>query len=91
MTETVTENPELRRLEMKVDGEVVFATYLRDGDRLVIPHVEAPPALRGKGAADRFMHGLMAFARAEGMRIVPHCGYARAWMRRHAAYRDLIA
>ncbi|MEH3063292.1 MAG: hypothetical protein PGN33_11280 [Methylobacterium radiotolerans] len=34
------------------------------------------------------MEGVAAHARAEGDRIVPLCGYARAWLRGHRTHRD---
>ena len=55
MAEQVTENRERGRFELDVGGETVFAIYRRQGATLVIPHVEAPPVLRGTGAAGRLM------------------------------------
>ena len=72
-----------RRLEMVEAGQVVFADYRRDGARLYIDHVEAPVALRGTGAAGRFMEKLARDARAEGLTLVPICSYAAHWLRRH--------
>ena len=80
-----------RRLEVDEDGQVVFANYRRDGARLFIDHVEAPPSLRGTGAAGRFMTELALFARSKGLKIVPLCGYAARWLRTSAEHRDLIA
>jgi predicted GNAT family acetyltransferase len=37
------------------------------------------------------MEGVAARARAEGERIMPLCGYARAWLRGHRAHHDLLA
>jgi hypothetical protein len=37
------------------------------------------------------MEALAAEARASGEKIVPLCGYAAAWLRRHPEYRDLVA
>jgi predicted GNAT family acetyltransferase len=56
----------------------------------MIRHVEAPPRLRGKGTAGRLMEGIMASARAEGLKVVPLCSYAAAWLRRHPEHRDLV-
>lgn len=53
--------------------------------------MQAAPALRGTGAAGRLMQGVMAIARAEGLKVVPLCGYASAWIRRHKEHRDLLA
>ena len=79
----VKDNRERRRFEMVEAGEVVFADYRRDGRRIFIDHVEAPPALRGSGAAGRFMAGLVDAARAEGATLVPICSYAVHWLARH--------
>ncbi len=91
MTNAVRNNHERCRYELDIDGQVVFASYRRDGATLAILHVEAPPALRGTGAAGRLMHGVMAIARTIGAKIVPLCGYASAWLRRHREYAELLA
>jgi predicted GNAT family acetyltransferase len=71
------------RFEMEEAGQVVFADYRRQDGRLIIDHVEAPVALRGTGAAGRFMEALVETARAEGAKIVPICSYAAVWLQRH--------
>lgn len=80
---SVTDNTSRSQYEMDVGGQTVFARYRRQDDATLILHVEAPPSLRGTGAADRFMHGLMALAAQQGTKLVPVCSYARAWMARH--------
>ncbi len=67
----------------------VFADYAVQGDTRVILHVEADPALRGTGAAGRFMQALAAHARAEGLKLTPRCGYAVAWLKRHPEFDDI--
>jgi predicted GNAT family acetyltransferase len=91
MTSTFRDNPARSRFELEVDGQIAFADYRRRGDTLMIPHVEAAPPLRGTGAAGRLMEGVMEAARAEGLKIVPLCGYASAWIRRHKQHHDLLA
>ncbi|QUD90671.1 N-acetyltransferase [Phenylobacterium montanum] len=87
----MTDNQGKSRFELAVDGQVAFADYWRDGDRLVIPHVETPQALRGHGVAARLMEGIVAHAREAGLKIVPVCTYAQAWMRRHREHEDILA
>ena len=86
----VTENPDRGRFELKIGGQTVFARYARQGSTLVIPYVEPPPALRGTGAAGQLMAGVMEIARAEELKVRPLCSYARAWIRRHREYHDLL-
>jgi predicted GNAT family acetyltransferase len=87
----VRDNKALHRFELEEEGLVAFADYRRTGDILTIPHVEAPIALRGQGTAGRLMSGLLDIVRAEGLRVIPTCPYAEAFIRRHKHYQDLIA
>ena len=91
MTDSVRNNVDQSRFELGAGDAVVFADYRREAGCLIISYVYAPPALRGTGAAGRLMEGVVAQARASGERIVPLCGYARTWLHRHHAHRDLIA
>ncbi len=91
MTPQVVERPGAGRFELSEQGLTAFADYRIDGDRLVILYVEAPPALRGKGAAGRLMEGVLAEARSRGLKVVPVCGYAAAYIARRAQHRDLLA
>ena len=84
----VRDNRELQRFELPEAGQVVFADYRRQPGRVVITHVEAPVALRGKGAAGRLMKGIMDLLRGEPVKVLPLCSYARAWVLRHPEYKD---
>ncbi|MCW2242841.1 GNAT family N-acetyltransferase [Azospirillum canadense] len=90
MSTPVKDNPAKSRYELDVDGKIVFANYRRNGSTLYIPYVEAPPSLRGTGAAGRLMEGVMAIARAEGLTVVPICSYAANWVHRHREHHDLL-
>ncbi|HEX3498419.1 MAG TPA: GNAT family N-acetyltransferase [Stellaceae bacterium] len=91
MSDPIRDNAERSRYELEIDGQIVFANYRRHGATLSILHVEAPPPLRGTGAAGRLMQGIAEIARASGAKIVPLCGYAAVWLRRHREYRELVA
>jgi predicted GNAT family acetyltransferase len=82
-TKSMRDDVAARRFELDEAGQIVFADYRREGDRLFIDHVETPLALRGQGAAGRLMEGIVQQARAEGRTIMPLCSYAAAWLRRH--------
>ena len=87
----VTDNAAAGRFELVEQGQTAFADYRLSGERLILPHVEAPPALRGTGAAGRLMEGVLTEARARGLKVVPLCGYAAAYIRRHREWQDLLA
>lgn len=87
----VTDHAALRRFEMMEEGKLAFAEYRMEGKIMVIPHVEADPALRGRGAAGRLMEGVLSIARERGLKVRPVCGYAAAYIQRHPEHRDLVA
>jgi hypothetical protein len=88
---TLLNDPARGRFEMAVEGRTVFADYRLAPGRLVIDHVEAPPELRGRGAAGRLMEAITGHARAEGLSITPLCSYAARWLHLHAEHSDLVA
>lgn len=90
MSSPVTDNKARSRYELAEDEGTAFANYRREGDVLTIPYVESPPVLRGKGTAGRLMEGVVAHARAENLKIIPICGYAVSWFRRHPEHNDLL-
>ncbi len=79
----VIDNTRANRFELEEDGLTAVAEYHLKGDSLYIDYVESPPALRGTGAAGRLMEGVMQAAREKDYKVVPVCGYAAAWIKRH--------
>lgn len=87
----VTENVAANRFEMAFPGGLAFASFRRDGDRLIVTHTEVPPAFNGQGLGSRLALGLFENARATGRRIVPACSFVSAWARRHPEFADELA
>jgi predicted GNAT family acetyltransferase len=87
----VTDNAGESRFELVENGLLAFADYVRRDGQLILPHVEAEPQLRGTGTAGRLMEGVLAIARREGLKVVPVCGYAKAYIRRHKEHQELLA
>jgi predicted GNAT family acetyltransferase len=87
----VRDNTAQQRFELEEKGQLAFADYQRSGDVLILPHVEAPAALRGQGTAGRLMQGMLDIVRERGLMVIPTCPYAAAFIRRHQQYADLLA
>ncbi len=86
----VTYNVAEKRYEMPFGHLMVYANVRKDTNVLYIDYVFAPPELRGTGAAGQFMRELMDVVRTENLKVVPICGYAASWLRRHSDYHDLV-
>ena len=80
-----------QRYEQVFEGGRVWADYADGSGGRAILHVEAEDALRGSGAAGRFMQSLADHARGEGTKLIPRCGYAVAWFKRHPDQGDVLA
>lgn len=83
VTESFQDNTAQGRYEYHVGAHIVFARYRKEGDTIFIDYVEAPQALRGTGAAGRLMTHVVKIAEEENLKIVPICGYAVSWLKRH--------
>ena len=73
------------------DGREAFVEYRREGDILAINHTEVPPEMGGRGIAGRLVEAALRYARDEGLKVLPRCSYADAYMRRHVEHEELRA
>lgn len=86
----IIDNTAQNRFELSRDGHIAYADYHLNGQVLNIDYVFAPPELRGTGAAGDLMKGIVAHARAKGLKVHPICGYAAAWLKRSSESHDLL-
>jgi len=88
----IVDVPEAHRYEARVGGEVAgLVAYRRRPDAIVLVHTEVDGAYEGKGVGGALAKGVLDRIRADGEKIIPQCPFIAAYIRRHPAYRDLIA
>lgn len=87
---TIVDNKKLNQFELVEEGHLALASYRRHAHSVEIPHVEADPALRGKGTSGRLMEGIVALARQEGITITPSCSFAKHWFATHPEAADVL-
>jgi uncharacterized protein len=87
----VSDNPQERRYEASLDGEVVgFMEYeLREG-LIALRHTEVDPAFRERGIASQLVAGVLDDVRGRGLTVRPICPFVRAYIARHSEYADLV-
>jgi predicted GNAT family acetyltransferase len=89
---SVTIDPEKSRYELH-DGEVVpgFAEYrLPDDEHVDFVHTEVSEEYAGQGLAGKLIEFALADVRAQSKRIIPHCPFVAAWLRKHPGLYDDI-
>jgi predicted GNAT family acetyltransferase len=79
----VSDNPELKRFELTMDGLTALITYERTPGTLRLIHTEVPEGLRGRHVGEALVEAALRAGRSEGLRIVAICPFVRAYMRRH--------
>ena len=89
----IADHPENSRYELHHDGELVGVVnyHRRDDGVLAIPHVEVIPRLRGRGHSEPFLDQVLAQIDAQGLKVVPTCGYAAAHIRSRPELSHLLA
>jgi uncharacterized protein len=76
--------------EVVVDGLVrASMTYTMAGTLAIIDHTEVDDSLRGQGAGRQLVEAAVAWARADGHRILPLCPFAKSVFDKTPAFDDV--
>lgn len=71
--------------------EAGLMTYVWAGqDRIIIDHTEVNPDHKGKGLGKQMVMKAVEFARAEGIKIVPLCPFAKSVFDKVPEIRDVL-
>jgi predicted GNAT family acetyltransferase len=87
----IVHNLAAQRIETTVEGRLCRAEYRRVGDTLHLVHTEVPPPHEGKGIAGVLVQAALDYAADNRLKVVPLCGYVRAYMRRHPETHALLS
>jgi predicted GNAT family acetyltransferase len=70
---------------------LAFMTYSKAGPkRIIIDHTEVSEVLKGKGAGRQLVAAAVAYARKNGLKILPLCPFARSVFDRVKEYADVL-
>ena len=87
----IRHEPSASRFTTTVDGHEGFVEYAQADGTLTITHTVVPAAIGGRGIAARLVRAALDHARATGLKVVPQCSYAAAFLDKHPEYADLRA
>jgi predicted GNAT family acetyltransferase len=87
----VRNNEAESRYEIQEDGEIAFAAYRLEGDKVVFHHTVVPEALGGRGVGSALVGGALEDVRSQGRKVEPLCSFVRHYIERHRDAQDLLA
>lgn len=91
VAESVADNPDASRYEMRVDGKLAgFINYHIRGETISLIHTEVDPGFQGRGVAGRLARYSLDDARKRQLAVLPFCPYVQSWLKKHPEYTDLI-
>lgn len=87
----VTDNADLSRFELHVDGELVgWSDYRPAGESVIVAHTEIDERREGEGLGSVLIRGSLDHLRASGKTVIAICPFAAAYIQRHPEYDDLV-
>ena len=89
----VTNAPEHRRYEARIDGELAGIAEYRASDRIVtFVHTQVMSAFEGKGVGSALVRGALDDVRAQGKKVRAVCPFVKGYVEKHSdEYGDLVA
>ena len=88
---SVQHNAAAKRFEITSGGATAVAEYRDEGGCRVFHHTFVPPALRGRGLAEKLVRAALSDARARNLPVVPACSYVTAFIARNPEFNPLVA
>jgi len=90
----VVDVPQSSRYEARLaadpsTGRAVATYELRDG-AIAFMHTLVPRTLQGHGVGSALARTALDDARRRGLAVIPICPFFASYIRRHAAYQDLV-
>ena len=88
----VEHDPVAHRFQARVPSGTAVLAYAPAGPGLLeLYSTQVPAPDRGRGVGGRLVEAAVAYARGQGMRIIPTCSYVAQWLREHPDQGDLVA
>jgi predicted GNAT family acetyltransferase len=80
-----------RRFQIDLPEGKARLDYREEDGHLVLLHTGVPESAEGEGHGSALVRAALDHARDTGLRVVPQCPFARAYVERHPEFAELVA
>ncbi|HKU61817.1 MAG TPA: GNAT family N-acetyltransferase [Gemmatimonadales bacterium] len=88
----IVHDPAGHRFAAELPSGTAVLAYAPAGEAVVdFYSTYVPPSERGRGVAGRLVDAGLAWARAEGLQVIPTCWFVAQWIKAHPEHADLQA
>jgi len=87
---TVVRNEAASQFEIVLGKEVAFAQYRMYASGIMFHHTVVPEACEGRGFGSALIRAGLAYARENGLLVLPTCPFFAAYIQRHPETHDLV-
>jgi uncharacterized protein len=88
----IVDNPDEQRYEARLGDDLVgYLAYGLEPELITLVHTEVERSVKGQGVGSRLVAAALDDIRGRGLSARILCPFARAYVRRHPEYSDLMA
>jgi predicted GNAT family acetyltransferase len=89
---SITDNAELSRHELRLDGQLAgWLEYRPAGASVILAHTEVLEGHEGQGLGGRLVRHALEAARSAGKSVIATCPFAAAYIDRHPELDEYLA
>ena len=86
----IRDNPEAKRYELEVEGQLAVVTYNLSPPNLMITETLVPVPLEGRGIASRLARHVLEDAKARELLILPVCPFFSSYLQKHPEHAEAV-
>lgn len=87
---TILDNQEKKRFEMKVDNHIAFVEYIKTNDKFFLTHTEVPTELEGQGIASNMVKQVLEIVEKTELSLIPLCPFVAGYIKKHPEWKKLV-
>jgi predicted GNAT family acetyltransferase len=86
----VTNNKELMRFEVELNGESGYINYRGYKEDIAFMNAIVPETFRGKGIGSKMARAALEYANSENLKVLLYCPFVSKFVKDHEEYHHLV-